>query len=53
MLYQINYEHILGSRKRESHIQLDFTSDITCLEMVYHEMQNLKLKIDNFSFIFT
>ncbi len=42
---QINYEHILGSRKRESHIHLDFTYDITCLEMAYHEMK--KFEIEN------
>ena len=35
---QINYEHILGSRKRESHVHLDFHYDLNCLQMAYHEM---------------
>ena len=42
---QINYEHILGSKKKESHIHLDFSYDITCLEMAYHEMK--KFEIEN------
>ena len=36
---QINYEHILGSKKKESHLYIDFSYDVNALHITYTRLK--------------
>ena len=41
---QINYEHILGSKKRESHFHIDFHYDIQGLNLAYQSLKKFNFE---------
>ena len=43
--HQINYEHILGSKKRESHFYINFNYDILSLKLFYEDLK--KYNVEN------
>ena len=43
--HQINYEHILGSKKRESHFYINFNYDILSLKLFYEDLK--KFNVEN------
>ena len=43
--HQINYEHILGSKKRESHFHINFNYDVLSLKLFYEDLK--KFNVEN------